>query len=63
MRNDGFVDVIHRRAGIRLDTTNKNIEVTPEGELADTFIIRYAENDNELTLTWPDGKSFKVVKD
>ena len=63
MRNDGFVDVIHRRAGIRIDTTNKNIEVTPEGELADTFIIGYAENGNELTLTWPDGKSFKVVKD
>lgn len=62
MRDDGFVDVTHRRANVHLDTSNKQIIIDPEGTLADAFTISYAENGDELTLTWPDGKSFKVVK-
>lgn len=62
MRDDGFVDVTHRRADVHLDTANKQIIINPEGTLADTFAIGYSENGDELTLTWPDGKSFKVVK-
>lgn len=62
MRDDGFVDVTHRRANVNLDTSNKQIIIDPEGTLAEAFTINYAENGDELTLTWPDGKSFKVVK-
>lgn len=62
MRDDGFVDVTHRRANVHLDTSNKQIIIDPEGTLADAFTINYTENGDELTLTWPDGKSFKVVK-
>ena len=62
MRDDGFVDVTHRRADVHLDTANKQIIINPEGTLADTFAVGYSENGDELTLTWPDGKSFKVVK-
>lgn len=62
MRNDGFVDTIHRRADITVDTANKQFVISPEGALADAFTIDYTESGNTLSLTWPDGKTFKVVK-
>lgn len=62
MRDDGFVDTVHRRADITVDTVNKQFVISPEGVLADTFTINYTENGNTLSLTWPDGKTFKVVK-
>ena len=62
MRDDGFVDAIHRRANITVDTVNKQFVISPEGALADAFTIDYTENGNTLSLTWPDGKTFKVVK-
>ena len=62
MRDDGFVDVVHRRADITVDTVNKQFVISPEGVLADAFTIDYTENGNTLSLTWPDGKTFKVVK-
>ena len=62
MRDDGFVDVVHRRADITVDTANKQFVISPEGVLANAFTIDYAENGDTLSLTWPDGKTFKVVK-
>lgn len=61
MKDDGFVDTKHRRADIVVDTTHKKITVTPEGSLADEFDIAYTDTSNGLDLTWPDGKTFKVV--
>lgn len=61
MKDDGFVDTKHRRADIVVDTTGKKITVTPEGSLADEFDIAYTDTGNGLELTWPDGKTFKVV--
>lgn len=62
MRNDGFVDVTQRRADLVIDTGASVITVKPEGELAAPFNIQYQENGDTLTLTWPDGGTFQVVK-
>ena len=62
LRDDGFADVTHRRADVAVDTAGKTITITPEGTLAEAFDIAYAEDGDTLTLTWPDGKSFKVTK-
>lgn len=60
-RNDGFTDVVQRRASLRVDTESNAIVVNPEGELAESYAINYVEDENgNLTLTWPDGKSFRV---
>lgn len=60
-RDDGFTDVVQRRAGLQVDTKNNTIVVSPEGELAESYAINYTEDESgNLTLTWPDGKSFRV---
>lgn len=61
MKDDGFVDTKHRRADVVVDTSSKKIKITPEGSLADEFDIAYTDTSNGLELTWPDGKTFKVV--
>lgn len=62
MANDGFVDVTHRRADVTINTGKQAITIRPEGMLASPFDIGYVEEGDTLTLTWPDGKSFKVAK-
>lgn len=62
LQDDGFVDATHRRADIAIDTAKGKITVTPEGALAEAFDIGYAESGDTLTLKWPDGKTFRVVK-
>lgn len=62
LRDDGFADVTHRRADVSIDTAGKTITISPEGVLAEAFDIAYAEEGDTLTLTWPDGKAFRVVK-
>lgn len=62
LRDDGFADATHRRADVTIDTAAKKITISPEGKLASPFEIAYQENGDTLNLTWPDGKSFKVVK-
>lgn len=59
-RDDGFVDVTARRADVAVDTTAKTITMTPEGVGQADIILRYAEKDSGLALTWPDGKTFSV---
>lgn len=62
LRDDGFVDANHRRADITIDTKAGKITVSPEGTLANAFDIAYTEDGDTLTLAWPDGKTFRVVK-
>lgn len=62
LRDDGFTDVTHRRADVAIDTAAKTITISPEGTLAAPFEIAYREDGDALNLTWPDGKSFRVVK-
>lgn len=57
--DDGFVDINHRRASISVNTGLQTITVQPEGEAA-PISISYTESNDELTLTWEDGKSFTV---
>lgn len=63
-RDDGFTDVVQRRASIKIDSAQKIITVTPEGTLASSYFIGYTEDEGGgLTLTWPDGKTFTVEVD
>lgn len=60
-RDDGFVDVVQRRASISVDTANTTIVVRPEGELADSYAINYNEDEaGNLDLIWPDGYQTRV---
>lgn len=60
-RDDGFVDVVQRRASITVDTQNNTIVVRPEGELADSYAINYNEDEaGNLDLIWPDGYQTRV---
>lgn len=60
-RDDGFVDVVQRRASISVDTENAAIVVRPEGELADSYAINYNEDEaGNLDLIWPDGYQTRV---
>lgn len=61
-RDDGFVDASHRRADVRVDAQKKTITIRPEGTLQQSFEIAYEEAGDTLSLTWPDGKTFQVVK-
>lgn len=62
LRDDGFADVTQRRADILVNTGSRTITVTPEGQNQTDIVIDYEESGNTLHLTWPDGKSFRVVK-
>lgn len=63
-RDDGFTDVVQRRASIKIDSAQKIITVTPEGTLANSYFIGYTEDEGGgMTLTWPDGKTFTVEVD
>lgn len=60
-RDDGFVDVTQRRAGVKLDTTTKTITISPEGTQAESYVVEYTEDENgNLDLVWPDGATFRV---
>lgn len=64
LRDDGFTDITQRRASIAVDTVNHTFTVTPEGTLADSFVINYAEAaDGTITLTWPDNAQFTISVD
>ncbi len=57
--DDGFVDLNHRRADVRVNTGSQTITIQPEGQ-AQPIRINYTESGNALNLTWEDGKSFTV---
>ena len=60
-RDDGFTDVTQRRAGVKVDTVNGVITVTPEGSLMEPYDIYVSENeDGSLDLTWPDLQTFHM---
>jgi hypothetical protein len=60
MNDDGFTDVTQRRASVAVDTAQHTITVTPEGD-AGRIVIEYVEDaDGNLTLRWPDAKTFTV---
>lgn len=60
-RDDGFVDVVQRRASVSYDTANSVIVVTPEGELADSYAVEVVEDEaGNLDLIWPDGYQTRV---